>query len=202
MERSLVSRQLDGNGNANTTNLMQSLDIQPDKELKREALKYIRGNKEHACFKSLTLFLGDLINAMTDELPTMASMISVSEMSFASRKETDKKNRIKNWRRVYTNIPSHGDDNAKFNVSAFLGFRAITLTFSCVDDVLVVAESKTLLICFLPRLVSFLQARHRAYPCFGRSVNGCLVLEHTACPEHDSETMMICPPNSRHNRLW
>ena len=32
---------------------------------------------------------------MTDELPTMASMISVSEMSFASRKETDKKNRIK-----------------------------------------------------------------------------------------------------------
>ena len=43
-------------GNANTTNLMQSFDIQPDKELKREALKYIRGNKEHACFKSLTLF--------------------------------------------------------------------------------------------------------------------------------------------------
>ena len=74
---------------------MQSFDIQPDKELKREALKYIRGNKEHACFKSLTLFGGDLIDAMTDELPTMASMISVSEMSFASRKETDKKNRIK-----------------------------------------------------------------------------------------------------------
>ncbi len=112
-------REMDGN--ANTTNLMQSLDIQPDKELKREALKYIRGNKEHACFKSLTLFFGDLIDAMTDELLTMASMISVSEMSFASRKETDKKNRITNWRGVYKDIPSHGDDNAKFNVSAFLG---------------------------------------------------------------------------------
>jgi len=32
-------------GNANTTNLIQSLDLQPDKELKKEALKFIRQHK-------------------------------------------------------------------------------------------------------------------------------------------------------------
>lgn len=41
-------------GNANTTNLIQSLELQPQKELKKEALKYIKANKEHVCFKSLT----------------------------------------------------------------------------------------------------------------------------------------------------
>lgn len=109
-------------GNANTTNLMQSLDIQPEKELKRGALKYIRRNKEHACFKSLTLFLGDLIDAMTEELPAMASMISVSEMSFASRRQTDKINRITTWRKAYEDMPSLGDGNAKFGEEKFAYF--------------------------------------------------------------------------------
>eukprot|EP00986_Skeletonema_menzelii_P017931 scaffold22977_cov154-Skeletonema_menzelii.AAC.2 len=59
---------------------------------------------------------------MAEELPTMASMISSREMTFGSRKETAKKIRIKQWRKVFKDMPAHGADNAKFDECKFAYF--------------------------------------------------------------------------------
>ncbi len=109
-------------GDANITNFIRSLDCQPHLEIKKEILQYMKDNKEHACFESLVILLGDLIEIMVEELPAMASMISVSEMRFKTRTEHAKKDRIKQWTKEYENITLHSEDKVNFDEAKFTYF--------------------------------------------------------------------------------
>eukprot|EP00984_Skeletonema_dohrnii_P013631 scaffold5653_cov95-Skeletonema_dohrnii-CCMP3373.AAC.6 len=106
-------------GSVDTTNLIQSLSTQPDLNIKRIALRHIKNNRNHTCFKSLVSYLNDLIQAMAEELPALASKVSVSEIKFSSRKEAAKKRRIEQWIGVYNDMP--GDKKLSPMMFAYFG---------------------------------------------------------------------------------
>eukprot|EP00984_Skeletonema_dohrnii_P003909 scaffold1342_cov115-Skeletonema_dohrnii-CCMP3373.AAC.3 len=112
-----------------TTNLIHSLRLQPHLDIKLQALRHIRSNRDHNCFKSLVLFLNDLIQAMAEELPALASKLSVSEISFSAQKESAKSLRIKQWRTVYNDMPGGGKKLSEAKFARFGMFVAECLYF-------------------------------------------------------------------------